>query len=53
MMLRIANLHATVGDTPILNGLTLAVNAGEVHVIMGPNGADKSTLAHVLGVQLT
>ena len=48
-MLRIDNLHATVGGTPILNGLTLAVNAGEVHAILGPNGAGKSTLAYVLG----
>ena len=48
-MLKIDNLHATVGGTPILNGLSLAVNAGEVHAIMGPNGAGKSTLAYVLG----
>src|SRR6187431_2879765 len=48
-MLEITNLHATVGGTPILNGLTLAVNAGEVHALMGPNGAGKSTLAYVLG----
>jgi Fe-S cluster assembly ATP-binding protein len=48
-MLEINNLHATVGGTPILNGLSLAVNAGEVHAIMGPNGAGKSTLAYVLG----
>ena len=48
-MLKIDNLHATVGGTPILNGLTLAVKAGEVHAIMGPNGAGKSTLAYVLG----
>jgi Fe-S cluster assembly ATP-binding protein len=48
-MLEITNLHATVGGTPILNGLTLTVNAGEIHAIMGPNGAGKSTLAYVLG----
>ena len=48
-MLKIDDLHATVGGTPILSGLSLAVGAGEIHAIMGPNGAGKSTLANVLG----
>ena len=48
-MLNITNLHATVGDKPILKGLTLSLNAGEIHAIMGPNGAGKSTLSYVLG----
>jgi Fe-S cluster assembly ATP-binding protein len=48
-MLRIENLHATVADKPILKGLSLEVQAGEVHAIMGPNGAGKSTLGYVLG----
>jgi Fe-S cluster assembly ATP-binding protein len=47
-MLQINNLHATVGDKPILKGLTLSLGAGEIHAIMGPNGAGKSTLGYVL-----
>ncbi len=48
-MLQINNLSATVADKPILKGLSLSINAGEIHAIMGPNGAGKSTLAYVLG----
>ena len=47
-MLNIQNLTASIGDTQILNGISLTVNAGEVHAIMGPNGSGKSTLAQVL-----
>lgn len=47
-MLSIRNLHATVEGTPILNGINLDINPGEVHAIMGPNGSGKSTLAQVL-----
>ena len=47
-MLEIRDLHAGVGDIPILKGINLTVKAGELHAIMGPNGSGKSTLARVL-----
>jgi Fe-S cluster assembly ATP-binding protein len=56
-MLKIDNLSATVGGKKVLQGLSLTMNAGEVHAIMGPNGSGKSTLSYVLagrpGYQIT
>jgi Fe-S cluster assembly ATP-binding protein len=47
-MLKIEDLHVEVDGKPILKGINLEIEAGQVHAIMGPNGSGKSTLSYVL-----
>ena len=47
-LLEIKDLHASIGETPIIKGISLTIDRGEVHAIMGPNGSGKSTLSYVL-----
>ncbi len=47
-LLEIENLHASIGDKPILKDINLTINPSEIHAIMGPNGSGKSTLSYVL-----
>jgi len=47
-MLKIKNLHASINNKKILNGINLTLKPGEIHVLMGPNGSGKSSLAKIL-----
>ncbi len=46
--LEIKNLHVSIGEKKIVNGLSLTISSGEVHAIMGPNGTGKSTLSKAI-----
>lgn len=47
-ILQINNLHVTIQEKQVLNGISFSVKPGEVHAIMGPNGSGKSSLSHTI-----
>ena len=48
ILLKIKDLHASVGDKEILKGIDLEIRRGEIHAVMGPNGAGKGPLSSLL-----
>ncbi|MBI5595050.1 MAG: Fe-S cluster assembly ATPase SufC [Elusimicrobia bacterium] len=47
-LLEVTDLHAEIDGKPILKGLSLSIEKGQVHAIMGPNGSGKSTFSNIL-----
>ena len=47
-ILEVNNLFASIENLPILKGVTISVNPGEIHAIMGRNGCGKSTLSKII-----
>ena len=47
-LLEVKDLHVSVGDKEILNGVNLEIGTNETHVLMGPNGTGKSTLGYAI-----
>lgn len=49
MMLQAKGIHKAYGALPILKGVDIAVEKGEIVSIVGASGAGKSTLLHIIG----
>jgi lipoprotein-releasing system ATP-binding protein len=49
MILEATNITKQYGQLPVLKGVSLAVNKGEIVSLVGPSGAGKSTLLHIMG----
>lgn len=47
-MLKLENITATSQSQPILENISLEINAGEIHAVIGPDNSGKSALAHII-----